>query len=106
MQIPFFSKSAARYKQLGVSEISSVPKGVRWVDVREPHEYQADHLPQAELVPLAVLEQVAASWDRQKPVLVLCRSGGRSQRGCEILAAMGFQDITNLSGGMLAVRSR
>ncbi len=77
---------------------------VRLVDVREPDEFVGPlgHIPGAELVPLATLPAAAASWDREAPVLLVCRSGARSGRGAAALAGLGFQNAYNLVGGMLA----
>lgn len=77
---------------------------VRLVDVRERDEFHGPlgHIPGAELVPLATVAAVAANWDRDAPLLLICRSGVRSVRAAGVLAAMGFRNLYNLSGGMLA----
>lgn len=76
----------------------------RIIDVREPHEYSGElgHIAGAELVPLATLPAKAASWDREKELVVVCRSGGRSGAAARQLVQMGFTRIMNLRGGMLA----
>jgi rhodanese-related sulfurtransferase len=78
--------------------------GARRIDVREPEEFTGNlgHVPGAELVPLATVEAAARDWDRAAPVLVICRSGGRSGRAASALRAMGFERVYNLRGGMLA----
>lgn len=77
---------------------------LRLIDVREPDEYHGPlgHLPGAELVPLSTVTAAAAGWDRDVPLLLICRSGGRSTRAATLLAGMGFQHLYNLTGGMLA----
>lgn len=77
--------------------------GVRRVDVREPDEFTGElgHVDGAELVPLATVATAAAAWDREAPLLVICRSGGRSGRAASTLRAMGFRHVYNLRGGML-----
>jgi rhodanese-related sulfurtransferase len=79
----------------------------RIIDVREPHEFDGElgHLDGAELVPLATLEQAAQRWDRKTPMLIVCRSGGRSGRAVEALRGLGFACAVNLRGGMLGVRA-
>jgi rhodanese-related sulfurtransferase len=42
------------------------------------------------------------SWNTETPILVICRSGGRSSRGSELLASMGFSKVHNMAGGMLS----
>lgn len=77
---------------------------VRLVDVREPDEFVGPlgHIPNAELIPLATLPAAAAAWDREAPLLLICRSGVRSVRAATALSAMGFGNLFNLAGGMIA----
>ena len=76
----------------------------RVVDVRGADEYHGElgHIPGSDLVPLNTLEQAARSWDRNQPMVVVCRSGGRSGRAAQLLEAMGFQRVASMAGGMLA----
>lgn len=76
----------------------------RVIDVRTPEEFKGKlgHLPGAVLAPLSELSQHAKSWRREPPVLVVCRSGKRSAQACALLSELGFSDVTNLSGGMVA----
>jgi len=78
--------------------------GIALVDVREPDEFTGElgHVPGAELVPLAILPNAAASWDPEREVVLVCRSGGRSARAAMALAGRGFRHLYNLRGGMLA----
>ena len=76
----------------------------RIVDVREPREFTGDlgHIADAFLVPLAELEAAAVRWGRDAPIVLVCRSGGRSAIAAELLVGMGFEAVMNLTGGMLA----
>ncbi len=80
---------------------------VRLVDVRQPHELVGElpKLPSAEAVPLAALEGVARTWDTCEPVVLICRSSGRSDRAALLLESMGFSQVASMVGGMLAWRS-
>ena len=49
------------------------------VDVRQPIEYEAGHIPGAVLAPLPELTDTMDRFDRTKPMLVYCASGGRSR---------------------------
>jgi adenylyltransferase/sulfurtransferase len=73
------------------------------LDVREPHEYPIANLG-APLIPLGQLEQrvgeLAAEKDRE--VVIHCRSGARSQKAALILKNVGFRKVENLAGGILA----
>jgi rhodanese-related sulfurtransferase len=81
-----------------------VAKGVRVIDVREPAEFTGElgHVPGAELSPLGGIAAAAAGWDREREVLLICRSGGRSARAAIQLVGMGFKRVMNLAGGMMA----
>ncbi|MHA7633948.1 rhodanese-like domain-containing protein [Corallococcus sp. M7] len=94
------------YQDLTPSQLDTLGPEVRRIDVREPDEFTGPlgHLPGAELVPLGTLEAAAASWPREQPLLLICRSGGRSAKAAQALAQRGFQHLYNLVGGMLAVR--
>ena len=73
----------------------------RLVDVRESGEYYGEigHVPGAELVPLATLESAAKEWDRSEPIVLVCRSGRRSDRGALTLEGMGFARTASMTGG-------
>jgi rhodanese-related sulfurtransferase/rubrerythrin len=72
------------------------------LDVRQPGEYEAGHIPGARLVPLPVLSDSLDEIDRTKPVLVYCAIGGRSRMAAQTLAGKGFGQVINLSGGFKA----
>lgn len=71
------------------------------VDVRTPGEYRLEHIPGARLLPLSLLHQRRNELPQDRPIVCVCRSGARSQSACEQLAALGFGDVANLSGGMI-----
>lgn len=77
----------------------------RILDVREPSEFTGSlgHVPGAELVPLGSVPQQAARLATEtRPILVVCRSGGRSAHAAAMLARAGAREVFNLDGGMLA----
>jgi len=73
------------------------------LDVREPHEVPIANL-DAPLIPVGELEkrvgELAAQKDRE--VIVHCRSGARSQKAAVILKNAGFKNVENLAWGILA----
>lgn len=75
-------------------------QGAALVDVREDDEWAAGHAPEAVHVPLADVSDAASRFDGQQ-VLAVCRSGGRSAKAAEVLAAAGI-DVRNVAGGMTA----
>lgn len=72
------------------------------LDVRQPEEYESEHLPGAKLIPLPELSGRLAELDAEKPTIVYCAIGGRSRVAAQVLAAKGFREVFNLSGGIKA----
>jgi rhodanese-related sulfurtransferase len=70
------------------------------LDVREPYEWEAGHIEESIHVPLADVMAGRAQelLDASRPVLVVCRSGNRSELAALILQTRGFQ-AHNLEGG-------
>jgi sulfur-carrier protein adenylyltransferase/sulfurtransferase len=71
------------------------------LDVRQPGEYEAGHVPGALLLPLPELPDRLAEVDHTRPAVVYCRSGNRSRSAAALLAGDGVEAF-NLAGGMLA----
>lgn len=69
------------------------------LDVREPQEWTAGHAPQAEHVPLAQVSP--GSVPQGRTIVAVCRSGNRSGKAADVLAAAGLP-VHNLAGGMKA----
>jgi glyoxylase-like metal-dependent hydrolase (beta-lactamase superfamily II)/rhodanese-related sulfurtransferase len=74
------------------------------VDVREPAEYAAGHVPGAVSVPQAELALRLEDLPRDRDVLVVCEGGSRSVRAARFLKQVGFANVNNLVGGTSAWR--
>jgi rhodanese-related sulfurtransferase len=74
------------------------------LDVRELDEFKAGHLLNAKPIPLGKLRDRVGELERyrEKPVVVVCRSGQRSATACALLDKAGFAQVYNLSGGVTA----
>lgn len=72
------------------------------IDVREPDEVAAGSLPGAANIPLGELPNRLTEIDRDRRVVLFCRSGARSASAAEFLVEAGFSDVVNLQGGMIA----
>ena len=69
------------------------------LDVREPWEYQIANIG-GHLIPQGELPRRLSELDPARPIVVQCKSGGRSQNAAELLQKQGFQ-VENLAGGIL-----
>jgi len=78
-----------------------VDAGALLLDVREPGEWPAGHVAQAFLLPMGQVARHRGDLPRDRRIVVVCRSGGRSAAVAEALRVWGF-DAVNLSGGMTA----
>jgi len=70
------------------------------LDVREPYEWAEIHVPGATLIPLGQLAARVAEVPKDREVVVICRSGNRSQEGRDILKRAGFTNVTSVAGGI------
>lgn len=70
------------------------------LDVREPAEYLFQRIPGALSIPLGVLEKNLDQLNPGDEILVICRSGNRSDMACQLLAEKGFPQVKNVVPGM------
>jgi molybdopterin/thiamine biosynthesis adenylyltransferase/rhodanese-related sulfurtransferase len=90
--------------QIGVQELKQrldAGEELFILDVREPYEYQIANIG-GKLIPQGEVPQRLAEVDRNREIIVQCRSGGRSQHIAEFLAKQGYPNVKNLAGGILA----
>lgn len=88
--------------ELDVSEAArlSTSGAARILDVREPFELQICRLPGAAHIPMGRIPQQLDAIPRDAHVLVLCHHGGRSARVTQFLRQNGFDNVTNIAGGI------
>lgn len=72
---------------------------VQILDVRSADEFSAGHLRQSRHIPVAELATRVGELDKARPVLVICQSGPRAQRGAAQLRRAGFGEVFVLAGG-------
>lgn len=85
-------------------QLSSSSQGLGFIDVREKDEYSNVATPLAENFPLSSFnpDLIAKKYDKANPIYIICHSGMRSARAGEVLAAAGFENVFNVTGGMRA----
>ncbi len=88
-------------KEISVDKAAELrDAGAFVLDVRQPEEWLEYHIPGATLVPLDQLETRLNEVPQGQEVVVVCRSGNRSQVGRDILLDAGYQQVTSMAGGM------
>jgi glyoxylase-like metal-dependent hydrolase (beta-lactamase superfamily II)/rhodanese-related sulfurtransferase len=93
---------------LGLEEHAGEHEGrVQILDVREPAEFTGPlgHIAGAVLIPLGELAGRAGELSHERPIVAVCRAGGRSAQATNILQKAGFTEVANLTGGMLRWRA-
>ncbi|WP_404396762.1 rhodanese-like domain-containing protein [Idiomarina loihiensis] len=108
-------KAKSSVKEVNTEELQeAIEQGARVIDVREPAEYAQGHIRQAVNMPRGVLEMQlnqhpdVAGYDNaleriaEKPLYLICRTGGRSALAAESLQRMGFDNVYSVDGGMRA----
>ena len=76
------------------------------LDVRTQQEWDEYHAPNTTLIPLDQLVSRLNEIPRDKEIVVVCRSGNRSQQGRDLLLEAGFQQVTSMTGGLNEWRSK
>lgn len=95
------SATAGLPAEVNVTTAAELRDGGAYIlDVREPSEWQENHIPGATLIPLAELANRVNEVPKDQQVVVVCRSGNRSQQGRDILRQAGFEQVTSMAGGM------
>ena len=72
-----------------------------FLDVREPHEYKICSLPGTKLIPLGEVGKRLGEIPKDEPIVVHCKSGGRSAKACDLLRQSGYKNVLNMKGGTL-----
>src|SRR5512134_2343912 len=101
---PSVAKRLARTREVGVAEAVQLinRQDAVILDVREPGEFKAGHIPNARNIPAGELDTRMKDLEKfkAKPILVACASGNRSAPACSALQKAGFEQVYALSGGM------
>lgn len=72
------------------------------LDVREDWEFAAGHIPGADWIPLGELPNRLSEIPTDKTVVAVCRSGNRSGQATAFLRGQGFDNVHNMTGGMIS----
>jgi len=94
-----------RYETVSVpraKEMIDADPSLAILDVRTEGEYAEGHIEGAINIPVEELEQRLDELDKERGILVYCRSGFRSEQACEMLIEGGFRKVYNMEGGIIA----
>lgn len=93
--------TAALPPEITVSEAyTKYQNGAYVLDVRTQEEWNDFHAPNTTLIPLDQLPSRLNEIPHDREIVVVCRSGNRSQQGRDILLNAGFQQVTSMQGGL------
>lgn len=91
------------YKSISPKELSEhleKSENVKFIDVREPVEYKIARVEKAELLPLSRFNEWINTLKPEDEIVVMCHHGIRSANVCMYLAQSGFENVSNLVGGI------
>jgi adenylyltransferase/sulfurtransferase len=74
---------------------------IQLVDVREQFEWDEVHLDGARLIPMGRFVSEVGSLDREREIVLYCRTGSRSRRVADWLVSQGYPKVANLTGGIV-----
>jgi rhodanese-related sulfurtransferase len=77
-------------------------EGALIIDVREANEYAQGRAGGAVLLPLGQLNNRFSELPRDRKLLMVCRTGGRSSNATQFLVSQGYDNVVNVTGGMVA----
>lgn len=98
------AEAMAQIQQIDTASANAhLAKNGAVIDVREPGEYQAGHLPGAVNIPRGVLEfnigNNPALANKDEPIVLYCKTGGRAALSAVNLQRMGYSQVRSLTGG-------
>lgn len=109
------AEGRSRIREINVAELDQHrASDTVLIDVREPDEFAAGHIPGSLNIPRGVLEAevspvpemggetAAVLADKDRPLCLYCRTGGRSALAADVLQKMGFSGVVSLAGGYAA----
>lgn len=108
------AEARANIRETAPSGFHAAPGDALVIDVREPAEFETGHIPGSINIPRGVLEfqvdahpAVANVSDpalshKERPIVLVCRTGGRAALSALSLQWLGFADVRSIAGGVLA----
>jgi adenylyltransferase/sulfurtransferase len=98
------SRGGAAVTEIQPSQLAARIEGgeqLEIIDVREPYEWQINHIPGARLIPLERIAAEIPRLDKRRETILYCKVGARSLYAAQQLADAGVAEVRNLAGGIL-----
>ncbi len=95
------TNSSSNYQTINAQSAKDMMENqdVEIIDVREESEYQAGHIPGAQLIPLSTIQSGnSALPSKEKTLLIYCRSGNRSAKAAKKFVKLGYQHVYDFGG--------
>lgn len=89
-------------KPLELSRLMRSSNKIKLIDIRAPIEHKISQFPGAKKIPFNQLKKEMKAFDREEPIVLICRSGARSARAVKLFLDAGFKNVRNLQGGINA----
>ncbi len=93
-------KAVTQITPAGLKALMDAASPYCLVDVREPWEVALARIAGSVAIPLNEIPARLQELDARARIIVMCKLGGRSQRAAEFMAANGFDQVSNLQGGI------
>ncbi|MCY0878882.1 MAG: rhodanese-like domain-containing protein [Firmicutes bacterium] len=74
------------------------------IDVRTLREYRSGHIPGAVFLPMGHEAEIMRRWKPSTPIVLVCKTGHRSQAVAAVLIQKGYRSVSHLKGGMDAYK--
>lgn len=94
------SKQTNEYQRINAEKAKEMMQdtSVIILDVRTQEEYAQGHIPNAQLLPLDQIDQIADFAAKNDTILVYCRSGNRSAQAADYLVQLGYVNVYDFGG--------
>jgi len=90
------------FKNISVEQArEAFDKGIEFIDIREPEEFDQVRIPGARLIPMSQMNSRLQELPKETDAVVYCRSGSRSAYLLAQLSAHGYGNLMNLHGGII-----
>ncbi len=85
---------------IDVKKMLDSSESLRFIDVRDPWEYELVKIEKAELMPLGEFNELSQQLKQEETIIIYCHHGMRSAQACQLLLEREYANVSNLKGGI------